>query len=428
MLSREFVREKKFPFWLQIVMTVVFFGFILLICYLSDIFVYVENGNTYLNMLFYFLMFFACVFIYRFWFNVSFNRLVLISVSSYALQHIGYRFSWYFTDYLFYTSGLYLKITTLFTYCLFVYSIMTVCYALVFVFCYFTFLKKIKKYRVHELNVGKVLIPSALLLLVVLILNTIATAYTYNGSPNVYPLVSVISAFCILSCAMVMFLNVSYIENANLIRQNVEQNKYYKDQIKRYEIAKENVELINIKCHDLRKQMRVLREGDDSLNDKKMQDIENSIRIYDSTIVTDSYPLNIVLSEASLQVKDRQITFTTVLDGKLLKNIDDVDVFSIFGNILDNAIEATCKLEDISKRVISLTLKEDQGFIDIECLNYYEGDINSKNGVLKTTKKDAHNHGYGIKSIINTAKKYGGNAVFKYEDHMFKVKVLIPLK
>ena len=107
--------------------------------------------------------------------------------------------------------------------------------------------------------------------------------------------------------------------------------------------------------------------------------------------------------------------------------MDTMDICSLFGNALDNAIECERKLTDKSKRMIHLTLTTQKQFLLFQVENYCTEPLNFRDGLPVTTKGDAGNHGFGLKSIQLTAKKYGGSAVVQVNDNWFVLKVLIPL-
>ena len=85
--------------------------------------------------------------------------------------------------------------------------------------------------------------------------------------------------------------------------------------------------------------------------------------------------------------------------------MDAVDVCSIFGNALDNAIESVMKTEDKEKRLIHLTVSKVKSFVMIRVENYFEGELKMDDGELVSTKTDKDFHGYGIKSIKYTADR-----------------------
>lgn len=75
-----------------------------------------------------------------------------------------------------------------------------------------------------------------------------------------------------------------------------------------------------------------------------------------------------------------------------------------FGNALDNAIEAVSRLEDPQQRVISVKAIYQKKILVIQFQNYYQGDLEFRNGIPRTTKQNKQDHGYGMKSIRYTVE------------------------
>ena len=108
------------------------------------------------------------------------------------------------------------------------------------------------------------------------------------------------------------------------------------------------------------------------------------------------------------------------------------DICTIFGNALDNALEAVAMIEDPEQRLIHLTVKKHKNFILIQVLNYCTNMENvadlTKGGHLKTSKADHRNHGFGIKSIRITAEKYGGSVNLDRKDGWFGLHIMLPIR
>ena len=104
-----------------------------------------------------------------------------------------------------------------------------------------------------------------------------------------------------------------------------------------------------------------------------------------------------------------------------------MDICSLFGNALDNAIECERKLTDKSKRMIHLTLTTRKQFLLLQVENYCPEPPSFRDGLPVTTKDDTGYHGFGVKSIQLTARKYGGSAVVQVKDDWFILQVLIPI-
>ena len=195
-----------------------------------------------------------------------------------------------------------------------------------------------------------------------------------------------------------------------------------------YRISKENDELINRKYHDLKHQIEIIRnENDPEKREVYLKEIDSAIKQHQAENQTGNEVLDTILFGKSLYCAENQINFTCVADGKLLNFMEVMDICTIFGNALDNAIESVEKIKDAEKRLISMTVSSQNSFVLIRFDNYFESTIKMEEGMPLTTKKDAGNHGYGIKSIRLTAEKYGGSATVHTEDKWFSLLVLLPL-
>ena len=205
--------------------------------------------------------------------------------------------------------------------------------------------------------------------------------------------------------------------------QNVLQNQYVQ-----YKQSRESIELINYKYHDLKHQIAVLRsEEDPKKREEFLNRMEEEIRQYEAQNKTGNKVLDTVLTTKSLYCTKHGITFTCVADGTLLDFMDVMDICSIFGNALDNAIECELKISDKEKRLIHVTVSKQKMFLILRFENYCEETLQYQEGALVTTKKEKEFHGYGLKSIQYTANKYEGAVSMNVEDNWFELKVLIPM-
>lgn len=206
--------------------------------------------------------------------------------------------------------------------------------------------------------------------------------------------------------------------------RNVLQNQYVQ-----YKQSRESIDLINYKYHDLKHQIAVLRsEEDPKKREAFLNRMEEEIRQYEAQNKTGNKVLDTVLTSKSLYCAKHGITFTCVADGTLLDFMDVMDICSIFGNALDNAIECERKIPDKEKRLIHVTVSQQKNFLIIRFENYFEGTLDYEEGKLVTTKREKEFHGYGIKSIRYTVDKYEGAVSIDAKDNWFNLKVLIPMK
>ena len=90
-------------------------------------------------------------------------------------------------------------------------------------------------------------------------------------------------------------------------------------------------------------------------NNQPIKDLENTISIYDANIETGNKLLNVLFTEKSLYCEQKGIKFTCMIDGQKLNFIEDGDLYCLFGNITDNALEAVTQINEIEKRIINMT-------------------------------------------------------------------------
>lgn len=204
------------------------------------------------------------------------------------------------------------------------------------------------------------------------------------------------------------------------------ENELHLREKEKYEQAKKNREIIDLKCHDLKHQIHSIGKTK-SIGQDVLNEIEESINIYDTIYDTGCEALDIILGEKDLICRKEGIVFTPIVNGSLLSHLKESDVYSLFGNILDNAIEASRKVKGGS-RVIGLSVKIVNGFVVIHEYNRYQGELKKNNNSFESTKGDSTFHGYGLKSIKNIVEKYNGQLSIKAKDHVFTMGIMFEKK
>lgn len=195
-----------------------------------------------------------------------------------------------------------------------------------------------------------------------------------------------------------------------------------------YRNYQESIELLHIKYHDLKHQIAGLRtEMDPEKRVQWLDSIEKELTAYQIECQTGNQVLDGILDGKMPVIRNNKIIFTCIADGKLLNFMHVTDICAIFGNALDNAIENVVVISNPEKRIIQMAVSAKKKFLYIEFRNYCEHEICLRNGYPVTTKADSKNHGFGIKSICYTAKKYGGTVQFGVNNHFFEMKLLIPI-
>ena len=201
--------------------------------------------------------------------------------------------------------------------------------------------------------------------------------------------------------------------------------KLWEEDRKHFELQKENIELINIKCHDLRHQIRSFRQTG-VIGEQAFEELDRSIHIYDALIKTDNEVLDVILSGYLLRCRKDGVQLTCMLDGKAVGFMEEMDLYSLFGNMLENAYEYELSVREKENRFISLRVTKTDGKAVIHMENYFIGNVRISDGVVATTKGDLNYHGFGMKSMKRIAEKYGGKMGVTVADGMFQVDIVIP--
>lgn len=184
---------------------------------------------------------------------------------------------------------------------------------------------------------------------------------------------------------------------------------------------KDTIDLINMKCHDIRHRLEECRlpvsvsEGDE---------LESLIRIYDQFYHTGNQTLDVLLTDRTLLCEKDHIQLSFTGNGGCLNFLAETEVYSLFGNALGNATEAVRALEEEERRQISVIVRSAGDIVSINVTNYYQGELRFEDGLPVTTHSDPQRfHGYGMKSMRAIAQKYGGELTVKAEDGVFRLTI-----
>jgi hypothetical protein len=292
-------------------------------------------------------------------------------------------------------------------------------YVAVYSVCFFFFARKLK--NIESISVGRLsmLAVSTFLMIIAYILQWIFSNQESNFAIDVI-------CSILFSCINVLslFLLFGMMKRSKLLEENRILEQLIASNAKQYEMSEENIEIINMKCHDLKHQISVLKTEE---NEKSFAEIEKAIMVYDNIAKTGNKVLDVILSKESLICEKYKIKFTYIVDAKGLEKIDPIDIASIFYNSLDNSIEYLSQVEEVGKRVMSLKVMFKNNLLSIHLMNYLDSNLKFDDGMPLTTKSDTNFHGFGLKSIRYIAQKYGGNMVISVKNKFFILDVMIPI-
>ena len=230
-------------------------------------------------------------------------------------------------------------------------------------------------------------------------------------------------------CITLLYLQSALFKKSSMRKELETIQLLWHQQKGQYQLSKETIELINHKCHDLKHQVQAIRAvKDEKERETYLEKIEKSVQIYSAIVRTGNEILDTILTEKSLICENSGIHINCVADGSLLASMNPVDLYTLFGNALDNAIEAVRKLESKEKRVIDIMLYERQSFLMLQIVNPMCGEVKFEDGLPLTTKAKNGYHGYGMKSMLHTIQKYEGHLTTEVKNGCFYFNVMLPLE
>lgn len=351
-------------------------------------------------------------------YKAPFKILLFCGVSAYAMQNLCYRIGTIFD-----VTGTVYRFSLIVGYEAASNLIYFGIFAAMLAPFWFFYVKRIDKTGIENIYSFNILLISVFALGLTIVLCGYANVYWWMSKE-----LSIINyCLAIIGNLFILVIQSGMAERTALKTDAERVRGLWQQDRRQYEMAKENIELINIKCHDLKHKLRALGTGGGA-SAAEIKEMEKCIAIYDSKINTGSEPLDVLLNEKSLLCNNNGIRLDCMADGALLSFMNEFDLYSLFGNMVSNAVEAAIKLDDPEKKIITLTVSGSHGMVFIACDNYYSGEIKTSGANFVTDKPDKSDHGFGVKSMCLLVKKYGGSINIDYGDGIFSVRVSLPIK
>ncbi len=389
-----------------------------------------ENA-VYLSVL-YLGIFLLCLFSMYICFKEPFENIFFCGIIAYTTQHMAYetynflitisgignygemyRSSYYMTNQFFLQFFIYL-----------------LCYLLIYGTV--IFLLSYLLYDEERLDIGGFSTRLGLVFVVVLVdivLNAILVSSLSDDTVLSFSVYLVLYIQSILCCILSLAIQFTLLQKESALHETSEIRRLWQLDRSTYERFRESDELINIKCHDIKQQIQLLRESGNSIDPAALDDMEREISVYSGGIETGNQVLDTILNEQCLQCERENIALTCIVDGKELNYLSTDSLCSIFVNALSNAVEAARKITDPEKRVIHLDVERKNDMIFIHVENYCDDadQLIFKNGLPQTTKPDKEYHGYGMRSMQMMVDKLGGGMEAYVENNLFHLNIMLPV-
>ena len=182
--------------------------------------------------------------------------------------------------------------------------------------------------------------------------------------------------------------------------------------------------------HDMKNHLLAIESmaGEQAELQRYLQQLLPQFDGYETQVSTGNAVVDALLSEKMQRARLDGIRFQVCLDLSPLKHVENIDLVTIFGNAVDNAIEACQLLPNRDERAVHLKSSGFANTVVLRFSNRYTGRLHQKNGRLMTGKSNADLHGIGLESIRKTLARYGGSMDIRYEgSDWFELSVMLPL-
>ena len=156
-----------------------------------------------------------------------------------------------------------------------------------------------------------------------------------------------------------------------------------------------------------------------------LNELNKDLTTVDTVLKTGNVMADAILNSKLSLAKSKDIAVDATASVPEKIRVSDTDLCVIIGNLLDNAIEACCKFDDIDKRFIRVYIGLLKHQLYISVSNSVGGELKKDGKTYMTTKNE--NHGFGLKRIDKIVSKYGGYINRQDETDVFATEIMLPL-
>ncbi len=196
-----------------------------------------------------------------------------------------------------------------------------------------------------------------------------------------------------------------------------------KNHIKEMEIM---MEKNRIQTHDIKHHLLILREyGQERKWDMLMSylnELSDDILVQKKAMWTQVGILDTLLEQKKAKAESKGIAFRIQADRIVGLPFSDLEICTLFSNLLDNAIEACEKIEG-NRRWIEIQITRKSGMLYLTISNSIKDRPSEQEGKLITNKQNHQLHGYGIKSVQKIVRKYEGDFSYQIRESEFIVTI-----
>lgn len=227
---------------------------------------------------------------------------------------------------------------------------------------------------------------------------------------------------------VVFIVQFLYSRNVSFLREQEQRGKMQIAQLQQqyayYQEKMKDAERVRSIYHDLKNHLLIMESRQNTAETRQMAEmLRSQIADYEDYVHTGNEFLDIILKDKAAKAREKQIDFSSLVDFKGMDFIEPLDISTIFGNAIDNAMEASEPLPE-DRRLVTVKAERVRDMLIVTVENNTLPGTQPAEG---TTKKDRFVHGFGIPNIKKAVEKYDGQCSFRQEDGTYLLKILIPI-
>ena len=295
--------------------------------------------------------------------------------------------------------------------------------AIVFTAAYFLIARRLGEAELQKNARLPIIILGALVLVMNQLWSVGLAIYGVNNTDSFNDLMGFV--WNIICCFLTLAIEFNIFSISQKDRQLEITRGMIAEKERQYKLSKANIDAVNHKCHDLKYQLLALKNGNGG--DRQIDEALELVDSLDSVVRTGNDTLDIIFTEKNQYCRKHRINFVCMIDGEKLNFMDPADQYVMFGNIIDNAINAVRRIPDYDLRSIYVNIRAEKALLLVQTENPFVGELDFRDGLPRTTTGDEFNHGYGMRSIRLIAEKYRGSVNTRAEDGIFYLNAVIPI-
>lgn len=249
---------------------------------------------------------------------------------------------------------------------------------------------------------------------------------TRVGCSQHIQLLLAIAGGCLFISSLLLFVTYSHQVNkeseairvkSELARIQTEKNYY--------QILDQQNQQLMMYAHDAKNHLAAIKSlNTDPQISRYISKLSEQLADYTHHCHSGNKLLDVMIHKYSVDCEMRGVCFDYDVRLCNLNKVEDIDLVAILGNLIDNAVSAAEKSE---KKRVSLATAQRNSYSIIVITNSCDKPPKSNGNFLTTSKADYKAHGFGLKSVSKTLKKYQGDFEWEYDDnhHEFTVTVMV---